>query len=63
MPESRVFRPRSEDEDCLIDKLMEVRAVEGSIQKPSWTLYAAYLINKDLAEIRTRYKHRTEGRL
>lgn len=58
MPEARVFRPRSETEDQLIDRLMKVRATEGVIAKPSWTLYASYLVNKDLAEIRQRYKTR-----
>ena len=58
MPEARVFRPRSEDENALIDKLMEVHTLEGNIQKPSWTLYAAYLINRDLAEVRAKLKGR-----
>jgi len=58
MPEARVFRPRSENEDKLIDSLMRVRAAEGVIEKPSWTQYASWLINRDLAEVRTRYQQR-----
>ncbi len=59
-PEARVFRPRSEDENALIDKLMEIHTLEGRIEKPSWTLYAAYLINRDLTEIRARHKVRVK---
>lgn len=59
MPEARVFRPRSEKEDNLIDKLLEIRAKQGVIKKPSWTLYTAYLINRDVADIRKEFKDRT----
>ena len=58
MPEARVFRPRSEPEDSLIDRLMKVHHLEGHIQKPSWTMYIAWLINRDLAEVRGRSKSR-----
>jgi len=60
-PEARVFRPRSESENALIDKLMEVHTLEGRIERPSWTLYAAYLINRDLTEIRARHKARVKA--
>jgi len=59
-PEARVFRP-SEKENKLIDSLMKVRATDGTIKQPSWTMYAAYLINKDASEIRARYKGRGGG--
>jgi len=59
-PEARVFRPRSEDENVLIDKLMEVHNLEGHIQKASWTMYVAWLINRDLTEVRSRFKARTK---
>ena len=58
-PEARVFRPRSETENSLIDKMMQIRSKQGAIQRPSWTQYASYLINKDVAEIRSQYKQRT----
>ena len=58
-PEARVFRPRSEAENDLIDKMMTLRAKQGVIAKPSWTLYAAHLINKDVAEVREQYKRKT----
>ena len=52
MPEARVFRPRSETEDRLIDSLLKVHALEGNIAKPSWTAYVSWLMNKDIAERR-----------
>jgi len=58
MPEARVFRPRSETEDRLIDGLLKVHHLEGHIEKPSWTQYVSYLMNKDIAEVRTRRKAR-----
>jgi len=58
-PEARVFRPRSEAENDLIDKVMQIRSKQGAIQRPSWTLYISYLLNKDVAEVRARYKERT----
>lgn len=57
-PEARVFRPRSESENNLIDKLMEVHTLEGHIQRPSWTQFVSWLINRDLTEVRTRHKTR-----
>jgi len=61
MPESRVFRPKSESEDKLIDKLMRVHHLEGHLERPSWTQYVAWLVNRDLAEIRSRIKSRPNG--
>ena len=58
MPEARVFRPRSETEDRVIDGLLKVHNLEGHIQKPSWTQYVSWLINRDIAEVKTRHKHR-----
>ena len=58
MPEARVFRPRSETEDKLIDGLLRVHALAGHIAKPSWTSYVSWLMNKDLAEVRTTRKSR-----
>lgn len=58
MPESRVFRPKSEAEDTLIAQLIKVHFLEGHIQRESWTQYAAWLINRDLIEIRARHKGR-----
>ena len=52
MPEARVFRPRSESENKLIDSLMKVHSLEGHIKKPSWTSYVSWLINRDLEERR-----------
>ena len=52
MPESRVFRPRSETEDKLIDSMLKVHFLAGHITKPSWTSYVSWLMNKDLAEVR-----------
>ena len=58
-PEARVFRPKSETEDKLIDKLLKVHHLEGHILKPSWTQYVSYVLNKDLEEVRA--KHRSRG--
>ena len=58
MPESRVFRPRSENEDKIIDGLLKVHNLEGDIQRPSWTQYISWLLNRDLMEIRSRHKGR-----
>ena len=57
-PEARVFRPRSESEDKLIDSLMKVHTAEGHIQRASWTQYVAMLINSDLSMVRSRYHQR-----
>jgi len=57
-PEARVFRPRSETEDKLIDSLLKVHHLEGHIKRPSWTQYVSYLMNQDLTEVRTGYKNR-----
>ena len=57
-PESRVFRPRSEKENELIDSLMQVHKAEGHIERPSWTQYVSWLINRDVAEVRARFKNR-----
>jgi len=62
MPEARVFRPQSEKVDSLIEGLMKVHTLEGHIQRPSWTQYVGYLINKDLAEERLKHKQRVGGR-
>jgi len=53
MPESRVFRPRSETEDKLIDSMLKVHFLAGHIAKPSWTSYVSWLMNRDLAQVRT----------
>jgi len=58
MPEARVFRPKSETEDRLIDSLLKVHHLEGHIQRPSWTQYVSYLLNRDLGEVRAKYKQR-----
>jgi len=58
MPEARVFRPKSETEDRLIDGLLKVHHLEGHIQRPSWTQYVSYLLNRDLGEVRAKYKQR-----
>lgn len=58
MPEARVFRPKSETEDRLIDRLLKVHHLEGHIQRPSWTQYVSYLVNRDLSEVRAKYKQR-----
>ena len=57
-PEARVFRPRSEREDQLIGALMETHAAEKDIEKPSWTQYVSYLLNRDMAEIRAKRRAR-----
>ena len=59
-PEARVFRPKSEQENNLIDSLMRTHKAEGHIERPSWTQYIAYLINQDVAGIRARYKTRAK---
>ena len=61
MPEARVFRPRSETEDQLIDKIMVVHKLEGHIQKASWTQYVSYLMNRDIKEVRDQHKKRVGG--
>lgn len=58
MPEARVFRPRSETEDKLIDGLLKVHTLEGHIEKPSWTQYVSFLLNRDLAEVRSKHQQR-----
>lgn len=58
MPEARVYRPKNEKENQLIDALMETRTAEKSIERPSWTLYVDYLLNKETAEIKTRHESR-----
>ena len=58
-PEARVFRPRSETENQLIDRLLKLHTIEGHIEKPSWTQYIAWVLNRDIAEVRVGHKHRT----
>ena len=58
MPEARVFRPRSETEDHLIDGLLKVHHLEGHIQRPSWTQYVSMLMNRDIKEVRATRKSR-----
>lgn len=60
-PEARVFRPKNEDENNLIDRLMDVHKAEGHIVRPSWTQYVSFLINRDLKEVVDRHKLRTGG--
>ena len=57
-PEARVFRPRSETEDRLIDSLLKVHALSGDITKPSWTAYVSWLMNRDIAERRVLHSGR-----
>jgi len=57
-PEARVFRPHSETEDQLIDRLLKVHTLAGHIPKPSWTSYVSWLMNRDLAEVRSTHKSR-----
>ncbi|GAJ11575.1 unnamed protein product [marine sediment metagenome] len=57
-PEARVFRPKSDEENEIVDEVMKVHTLEGHIQRPSWTMYITYLLNRDIAEIRTRHKSR-----
>jgi len=57
-PEARVFRPRSEIEDRLIDGILKVHHLEGHIQRPSWTQYVSWLMNRDLTEVRAQHKSR-----
>jgi len=58
MPEARVFRPRSEDEDKLIETAMQFHVAAGHIEKASWTMYVAFLVNQDVTAIRTDYRER-----
>ena len=60
-PEARVFRPQNEKMNQLIESLMKVRAAEKIIERPSWTQYCSYLINKDMAEVTQRYHNRLPG--
>ena len=59
MPEARVFRPRSEKENQLIDALMKTHSLQGDIQKASWTSYVTWLINQDLHQVRNTHRERT----
>lgn len=52
MPEARVFRPKSPNEDELIDKLLKIHHLKGDIPKPSWTSYVSWMMNRDMAEVR-----------
>jgi len=61
LPENRVFRPQTEKMNQLIESLMKARAAEKIIERPSWTQYCAYLINKDMAEVVQRYHNRLPG--
>lgn len=58
MPEARVFRPRSQTEDQLIDRLLTLHHLEGHIDRPSWTQYVSWLLNKDIADVRKNAKQR-----
>jgi len=60
-PEARVFRPKSEAEDKLIDGLLKVHHLGGHIQRPSWTQYVSWMMNRDLTEVRAQYKNRIRG--
>ena len=60
-PEARVFRPRSEEENEIIDELMKVHALEGHIQRPSWSMFVTWLLNRDIAETRAKYKSRVKA--
>ena len=61
MPEARVFRPKSEGENELIDEVMKVHTLEGHIQRPSWSMYITYLLNRDIAEVRAKHKSRIKS--
>ena len=61
MPEARVFRPKSEEENEIIDEIMKVHTLEGHIPKPSWSMYVTYLLNRDIAEVRAKHKSRIKS--
>jgi len=60
-PESRVYRPKSDKENALIEALMETRTAEKLIERPSWTMYVDYLLNREAEEILRRHKSRIQG--
>jgi len=62
LPEARVFRPQGDKENELIERLMRVHAAQGEIQQASWTQYVAFLVNRDLAQVRYQYQQRLSGR-
>lgn len=55
-PEQRVFRPRSAEENAIINELMRIHRIQGDIPSESWTKYLSFLINRDLAEVRSKYQ-------
>jgi hypothetical protein len=57
-PEGRVYRPKTEVENQLIESLMATRVAEHAIERPSWTLYIDYLLNKETTEIVNRLQSR-----
>jgi hypothetical protein len=61
-PEARVYRTDDESRNILIESLMEVRVADKSIERPSWTMYVNYLLDKEANEIYARYQHRLGGR-
>ena len=61
LPEARVFRPKDEKSNKVIELLMRIRAHQGDIPRPSWTSYASYLVNRDLQEVSRTIKQRRGG--
>ena len=58
LPEARVFRPQSEAQNQLIEKLLKIYHLEGLIERASWTQYISYILNRDLSEVRARHSQR-----
>jgi L-fucose mutarotase/ribose pyranase (RbsD/FucU family) len=61
-PEARVYRTDDDDRNTLIQALMEVRTFDKSIERPSWTMYVNYLLDKEAAEVFSRYQNRINGK-
>ena len=57
-PEARVYRTDDESRNALIEALMEARTADKSIERPSWTMYVNFLLDKEANEIYTRYQNR-----
>jgi hypothetical protein len=58
LPDQRVYRPQTPEQNLLINRLMEFHELQGDIPKSGWTNYIDWLINRDLAEVRSEFKHK-----
>lgn len=58
----RIFRPKTDNMNLLIDQLIRYHILHGHIPKGSgWTAYVGWLINQDLAVVQAQANQRFKG--